>query len=53
MLTVRSLSKRFGDRLVLKGIDLAVGPGQMVAVLGPNGAGKTTIFRCVLGLVHF
>jgi ABC-2 type transport system ATP-binding protein/nitrous oxidase accessory protein len=53
MLTVRSLSKRFGDRLVLKGIDLAVGPGQVVAVLGPNGAGKTTIFRCVLGLVHF
>jgi iron complex transport system ATP-binding protein len=53
MLTVRSLSKRFGDRLVLKGIDLAAGPGQVVAVLGPNGAGKTTIFRCVLGLVHF
>jgi ABC-type multidrug transport system ATPase subunit len=53
MLTVRSLSKRFGDRLVLKGIDLAVGPGQVVAVLGPNGAGKTIIFRCVLGLVHF
>jgi ABC-type multidrug transport system ATPase subunit len=53
MLTVRSLSKRFGDRLVLKGIDLAVGPGQVVAVLGPNGAGKTTIFRCLLGLVHF
>ncbi|WP_285593701.1 ATP-binding cassette domain-containing protein [Kineosporia sp. NBRC 101731] len=39
---VRNLCKKFGDRVVLDGIDLAVPRGTVLALLGPNGAGKTT-----------
>ena len=39
---VRGLHKRFGDHVILDGIDLAVAPGTVFALLGPNGAGKTT-----------
>ena len=37
--------------LVLKGVSLRVGPGQVVALLGPNGAGKTTTLRALTGLL--
>lgn len=36
----------------LRGVDLRVGQGEVVAVVGPNGAGKTTLLRCVMGLVQ-
>jgi polar amino acid transport system ATP-binding protein len=41
------LEKRFGDLEVLKGIDLAVAPGEVVCVIGPSGSGKSTLLRCV------
>jgi zinc transport system ATP-binding protein len=41
----------FGERLVLRGIDLTVRCGEVVAVLGSNGSGKSTLIRTVLGLV--
>ncbi len=47
MLEIRGLKKRFGDLEVLKGIDLTVGQGDVVAILGPSGSGKTTLLRCV------
>jgi ABC-type transport system involved in cytochrome bd biosynthesis fused ATPase/permease subunit len=37
-------------RLLLKGLDLKLTPGQNVLVTGPNGAGKTSLFRCLAGL---
>jgi ABC-2 type transport system ATP-binding protein len=46
---VRGLTKRYGDRAVLDGVDLAVGRGELVALLGPNGAGKTTTVEIVEG----
>jgi ABC-2 type transport system ATP-binding protein len=46
------LRKAYGDRVVLDGIDLRVGPGQVVGLLGPNGAGKTTAVKSLLGMVH-
>ena len=46
------LRKAYGDRTVLDGVDLRVGPGQVVGLLGPNGAGKTTIVKALLGMVH-
>jgi cystine transport system ATP-binding protein len=50
LLTVRGLHKSFGDLEVLKGIDLDVRRGQVVALIGPSGSGKTTVLRCLNGL---
>ncbi|WP_093334138.1 ABC transporter ATP-binding protein [Sphingomonas rubra] len=44
--------KRFGDRRVVDGVDLAVPRGAIYGVLGPNGAGKTTTLRMVLGIIE-
>jgi ABC-2 type transport system ATP-binding protein len=46
------LRKAYRDRVVLDGVDLHVGPGQVVGLLGPNGAGKTTAVKSLLGMVH-
>ncbi len=48
----RGLVKRFGKTTALDGLDVAVEPGQVVAVLGPNGAGKTTFVRAVATLLR-
>src|SRR5207244_8925488 len=45
-----NLSKRFGDRVVVRNVDLAVPRGVAFGYLGPNGAGKTTLIRMLLGL---
>ena len=52
MLEVRTLTAGYGLSEVLKGIDLSVGQGQLVAVIGPNGAGKTTTMRAISGLIR-
>lgn len=44
-LVARGITKRFGHRLVLKGINLALGHGERLAIFGPNGAGKSTLLR--------
>src|SRR5687767_3673024 len=46
------LTKRFGDRTVVDGVDLHVPRGSAFGYLGPNGAGKTTLIRMLLGLTH-
>jgi ABC-type polar amino acid transport system ATPase subunit len=47
ILDVRGLRKSFGGAEVLKGIDLAVAPQQLVFIIGPSGAGKSTFLRCL------
>jgi polar amino acid transport system ATP-binding protein len=46
ILDVRGLRKRFGALEVLKGIDFAVAPQELVFVIGPSGSGKSTLLRC-------
>jgi branched-chain amino acid transport system ATP-binding protein len=59
LLDIASLSTGYGKIGVLRGVDLHVNAGEVVALLGPNGAGKTTLLRAVSGLlpwagrVHF
>ena len=51
-LQAQGLVKSFKGRTVVCGVDLDVGPGEVVGLLGPNGAGKTTTFKMILGLVR-
>ena len=50
MLEVSGLESRYGRIPALKGIDLAVRPGELVALVGANGAGKTTLLRTLSGV---
>jgi cystine transport system ATP-binding protein len=50
VLSVRGISKSFGDHTVLSSIDLRVERGRVLALIGPSGSGKTTVLRCLNGL---
>ena len=48
-LETRELSKRYGGRIVVAGVNISVDPGEVVGLLGPNGAGKSTTFHSIVG----
>jgi len=48
---IRGLAKRFGDKVVLDGIDLDVMPGESMTVIGMSGSGKSVLIKCILGLM--
>ena len=50
VLEARDLVKRYGEREALRGVSLAAGRGELVAVIGPNGAGKTTLLSILAGI---
>lgn len=52
LIRVRGLSARYGDRTVLKGLDLDVAPGEIVVIMGGSGSGKSTFLRHLLGLAR-
>jgi branched-chain amino acid transport system ATP-binding protein len=52
LLTIRNLFAGYANVNVLRGIDVHVHPGEMVALVGANGAGKTTLLKCVSGLMR-
>ena len=53
LLAIQGLRKSFGDNEVLKGIDLQVQAGEVIAIIGKSGSGKSTLLRCINGLETF
>jgi ABC-2 type transport system ATP-binding protein len=51
-ISTKSLTKKFGRREVLHGVDFSVEAGSVFGVIGPNGAGKTTTMRCLLDIIR-
>ena len=51
-LEAHALRKQFAKRWVVNGVDLSVGPGEIVGLLGPNGAGKTVTFYMISGILR-
>lgn len=49
---LRGVSKRFGRKVVLDGVDLAVAPGESLVIIGGSGTGKSVTLKCILGLMH-
>jgi len=49
VIEAKSLTKAFGDRMLIERLDFMLPPGGIVGVIGPNGAGKTTLFRMITG----
>ncbi len=52
IITCRGVTKRYGVKTALSGVDLEAGPGRIVGLLGPNGSGKTTLIKLLAGLLR-
>lgn len=50
LLEITGVTKSYGTQEALRGVDLVIGPGELVGLLGPNGAGKSTLFQICAGL---
>ena len=53
LIEIRDLVKNYGNRQVLKGINMHVNPGEVVVVMGPSGCGKSSLLRCIIGAQPF
>lgn len=52
MIRTESLTKRFGNKIAVRDLDLDIAPGEFFCFLGPNGAGKTTTIKMLTGLIR-
>src|ERR1044072_7680829 len=52
MLQIEHLSVAYGETQILNGVDLEVGPGEVVCLMGRNGVGKTTLLKSLMGLLR-
>jgi polar amino acid transport system ATP-binding protein len=50
---IEKLTKYYGEKLVLDGVDLSVAPHEVVCLIGASGSGKSTLLRCINGLTEF
>lgn len=51
-LSIRGVTKSFGDKQILRGVNLDIAPGSIVGLLGTNGSGKTTLLKTAVGLLR-
>src|SRR5438045_6402147 len=51
VVSIRNVTKTFGDKLALDDVSFDIPSGQICGLLGPNGAGKTTLFRLLMGIL--
>ena len=47
MIELRNLSKKFGERTILKNLSMRINEGETISIIGPSGAGKSTFLRCI------
>lgn len=52
MIDIRGVHKRIGSQVILRGVDLQVGRGSVVAIIGPSGTGKSVLLKHVIGLMR-
>ena len=52
IITIKNLSKNYGDKVVLNNINLTIFPGQIIGYIGPNGAGKSTTVKILTGIIQ-
>ncbi len=52
MIEAKGVVKRFGDRTILRGVDLTVEQGETLCIIGGSGCGKSTFLKCVIGLLR-
>jgi phospholipid/cholesterol/gamma-HCH transport system ATP-binding protein len=50
LIELRGVSKRFGDNVILEGLDLTIYRGEALVIIGPSGTGKSTVLRLIAGL---
>lgn len=52
MISIRGVHKRFGDQVVLNGIDMEIEPGKTTAIVGPSGVGKSVLLKLIMGIME-